>query len=166
MGATKLSENQFKYLFLSVKEEPNFYILANDSLDIFKSNVIHAFYFIIYILDLHYSLYVHKVMLIFNFDFAVNSSNNKNWRFRLDNVSDFIYYEFEDLYRNHYDLINNINRLLKVFNDQTIVNFLKNLMDAADKLKDSNDKDYFTVLTNMVEYEVEELMENTESMII
>lgn len=68
---------QIKYVFLSVEEIPNFY-LSKASLDIFKNNVIQAFYFVVHVLELQNTLNMYKIELLNDLNFAVYNNNNKN----------------------------------------------------------------------------------------
>lgn len=165
VGINRSLEYVFSYIFFSIEEEPNFYLSETDSFDIFKSNVVQTFYFVLYILDLHNSLSMHITELKYKNDgiiFAVDNSDNEKWKFRLENVGFFICHKHKGLYYNHSHLIYFIDMFLTFFDDKDLLNFFENLKDAADKLKDSNDKDYFVVLTNMVEYELNVFKDDLE----
>lgn len=157
MGVTKISEFSHECFFLSIEEEPNFYLFHSDFFDIFKSNVIQAFHFILYILDLYHSFYVYKIELDNQcmFTFAVYNGDNKKWRYRLDNIGNYKFVANQNLSLNHQSLSSFICSISKAFTNQALVNFFTNLGDVASKLMYAKNKDCYTTLTNMVKYELE-----------
>lgn len=161
MGVVRISENQFKYLFLSIEEKPNF-LISHSELSIFKTNAIQAFHFFHYFLDLLNTFYVCRTDLYGYHVFAVDSSNHKKWKFRLDDYGVSSNNRNQDLSRIHRFIINTIDGFLNFFVNQILLNFFNNLKDVAEKLKNSKDKDYFVILTNMIKTELEYLMANDE----
>lgn len=160
MGVS-FSKDEFKYSFLSVEENTGFY-LAIYNLKVFKSNVIQVFYFILYVLDLLNLLYVYRIQLWYKFTIAVDSNDDKKWRFRLDEIEMFNHHKNEDLFRNRGFLISIINKFIGLFTNQSLRTFFKNLKNVADKLESSKDKDFFAIMSNMVKYELDVLMINDE----
>lgn len=167
MGAMKVSENEFKYLFLSVEEKPSFYLTPSPYyLDIFRFDLVQALNFILYVLELHNSLGIYKTVLLPGFSFAVDISDDKKWRFRLDNVVDFKCYKNENLFSCHGYLISIVDKLLSLYKARLILNFFKNFKRVADDLKNSNDKDYFSVLIAMIKNELEGPKDESEQIFI
>lgn len=154
MAVMKDSKNQLSYVFLLVEESLSVYATTKD-LGIFKSDVYRSFYFLLYVLDLMNTLYVYGIGISTHFTFAVDTSNNKKWRFRVENIGMFNCHLDKNMYMNHGTLISIINGFLKLFEYQyqALIKFFNNLIIVAEKLKKTNNKDYFAILTNMIEFE-------------
>lgn len=83
IGAVKKSTTKFDSIFISVEEEPSFYISVLDNLlaskigfDCFGSNYSQAFYFVLDFLRIMKYLYLFKIKLNSRLIFGVDDSNN------------------------------------------------------------------------------------------
>lgn len=95
----------------------------------------------------------------YDFILAVDCKDDTKSRFRIDEIDRFDYYKNEDdLCRNYKHVIYIIDSFLNLYANQSLLTFFKNLKVSAIKLKDSKDKDYIIVLTDMVKSELQDLM--------
>lgn len=147
VGLVKDSGNQFKYLFLSVEEEPTFN-LSSYYLPSFENNIAQSLYFILYILKLIISLNIYRIELTPDLTFSVNTSNNEQWKFELNDIGYYNYNKNDVSLNNHIYLIYIIDGFIKNLKDQEISSFFENLKSTADKYKDSKN---INVLINMIE---------------
>lgn len=154
IGAVNTSANDFRYIFLSIEENPIFYLSRDRSFNAFRSNEIQMFYFVSYFLKFLSYLNLYKLQLLYTPIFAVDSSDSKKWRFRVEDIKMFELYALGKVYLNHDYLISIINRFLTLMTNQTLKNVFNNVKNVAVNLKNYNDKEYFSILINMVEHEL------------
>lgn len=154
MGIVRETKDTFKYYFLAIEEKPSLYILTSD-LNIFKSNVIQVFYFLLYYLEMINSLNVYRMNVSqLNLGFAVYCSDDMKWKFILDFIENFDFYKNEDVLSKNHEHI--IDKFLNLFVNQPLANFLKKLKVCACKLENSKDKYCLLILSDMVKNKLQD----------
>lgn len=165
LGATyseNLGHSQRYYYFLAVEEKPDFYFVTDD-LYIFIENQEFILYFILKYLHALNSLSLFNIKLeSSSMVFAVNKSDPKRWRFRVNDIGNFIYEKDRDFYKNHAFLIEVINRILKIIQNKYIYNFIVKIRDNSEYMKDMMQCSYLEILISEVEQKLGASSESIE----
>lgn len=158
IGVSMISTIKFGCMFFSIEEGLDFYLSVMDKpqasikhLNIFKDNIFQVSYFLLDFLDLLKSLFMFKIKLRSRLVFGVDISDNKRWKFRLDNIGYFSYSKNASLFENHKYLVAIIDEILLLLSGLTSVSIFKEFKRIEDELRNTDNQDYIIILSKLIE---------------
>lgn len=137
--------------FLCVEEITSFY-MTSDNIEAFKFNEMQIIYFLIDFLNILNALDIFKIKLMCpRILFAVDTKNEKKWRFRIDDIGSFIYVKNNGNYENFKYLMNIIDLILLIIKDKELIKIVKNLRNLAETQRDLKCPFYIEILISTLE---------------
>lgn len=126
--------------FVTVEEEMDFNIKAG-YYDIFRNNEDQIFNFLIDLLNIIGALNNYKIKLL-EWDIVFSGIRSVDrWRFRIDEIGDFVYIKEGNLYENYALIIETVNKLLKISIRCEIFDLLLEFKILANNLEKVKNKD-------------------------
>lgn len=164
IGFSMISDSKFDYMLISIEEESDFYFSVMEGqqasakqLDKLMGNNFEISYFLLDFLDLLKSLFMFKIKLRSRLIFGVDSSDNKRWRFRLDDIGYFSYSKNASLFDNYKYLAAIIDEVILLVSTLKSVEFFKEFKRVEEELRNTVNQDYFIILSKLIECNMKDI---------
>lgn len=132
--------------FISVEEVSDFFITTNN-FGVLINDERQIFHFIYDFLNVLNSLHHIKIKLMSNnIVVAVNKSNNKRWRFRVDDIGEFFYCKHKTGFENNEVFVGVLSRAILLVRDEKLLEFFRQLRSLAEVLCSTKELKYITTL--------------------
>lgn len=153
IGYMGFTQSKYKHFFLSVEEKAKTHINTNN-FEYFETNEDQILYFIFDFLHVLDQLKIYNIRLLSQSILFAVVESQKRLKFRVDDIGLFNYVRKPNLCENHVFLMTVLENLFLVINERNTSDFVRDLIFAANELRNAEYDYYIEILILKVEKEL------------